>query len=79
MYISLSVVISLRQSTAWMLGHADLTASPDGKRSTSPDALLDMNSPFDLILLYSTLPIGAASSFFVIAKSYILQLIRSNI
>ena len=59
-----------------MLGHADLTVLPDGKRSTSPNAPLDMNSPFDLILLYSTLPIGVASSFFVIARSYILQLIR---
>jgi hypothetical protein len=59
-----------------MLGYADLTASPDGKRSTSPDAPPDMNSPFDLILLYSTLPIDTASSVFVVAKSYILQLIR---
>jgi hypothetical protein len=55
LYISLSVVISLQQSAAQMLGHANLTASPDGKRSTSPDAPLDMNSPFDLILLYSML------------------------
>jgi hypothetical protein len=59
-----------------MLGYADLTASLDGKRSTSPNALLDINSPFNLILLYSTLPIGAASSFFVIARVYISQLIR---
>ena len=59
-----------------MPGHADLTASPDGKRSTSPDAPPDMNSPFDLILLYSTLPMGAASSVFLMAGSYILQLIR---
>ena len=78
MYISLLVVISLRQSAARMLGHADLTALLDGKRSTSPNAPLDMNSPFNLILLYSTLLIGAASLVFLIARSYILQLIRSD-
>jgi hypothetical protein len=59
-----------------MLGYADLTALLDSKRFTSPNALPDMNLPFDLILLYLTFLIGIASSFFVIARSYILQLIR---
>jgi hypothetical protein len=62
-----------------MLGYANLTVLLNSKRSTSPDALLDMNSPFNLILLYSTLLIGAASLVFLIAKSYILQLIRDLI
>jgi hypothetical protein len=76
LYILLLVVIFLQQSAARMLGHADLTASLDSKRSTSPDALPDINLPFDLILLYSTLLIGTASLVFLIARSYILQLIR---